>query len=106
MQIKVYMISKKANYNASAIYEDGKITVIKGSKIRKENPNFKRMLILSKYRNDKNIVDGDYILLKDITFNSPSTAAQFVGDSSRNGLIYWRDKDNQKLKSIIKNKEN
>ena len=101
MKVKVYMISKKADYNASAIYEDGKITILKGSKIRKENKNFNRMSLLNTYRNDSKIVDNNYYLLKDITFNSPSTAAQFVGDSSRNGLLYWRDKDNNKLKNII-----
>ena len=101
MKIKVYMISKIADYNASAIYEDGKITIMKGSKIRKENPNFKRMPLLDNYRKDKKIVDKNYYLLKDLTFNSPSTAAQFVGDSSRNGLLYWRDKDNNKLRNII-----
>lgn len=101
MKVKLYMTSKKADYNASALYENGKITVLKGSKIRQENPNFKRMTILDNYRNDKDIVDNNYVLLKNITFNSPSTAAQFVGDSSRNGLLYWRDKENKKLKNII-----
>lgn len=101
MKIKIYMISKKADYNATAIYENGKITILKGSKIRKENPNFKRMTLLDNYRKDKTIVDKNYNLLKDVIFNSPSTAAQFVGDSSRNGLLYWRDKNNTKLKNII-----
>jgi hypothetical protein len=101
MKVIVYMKSLKADYNATAVYEDGKITVIKGSKIRKENPNFKRMKILSDYRIDRTIVDENYILKKNITFNSPSTAAQFVGDSSRNGLIYWRNEENIKLKNII-----
>lgn len=102
MKIKLYMISSKADYNASAVYENGKITIKKGSKIRKENPKFKRMELLDTYRKDKEIVSNDYTLLKDITFNSPSTAAQFVGDSSRNGLIYWRDENNIKLKEILK----
>lgn len=101
MKVKVYMVSKKADYSANALYEDGKITILKGSKIRKENPNFKRMTILDNYRKDRKIVDENYILLKNITFNSPSTAAQFVGDSSRNGLLYWRDENNKKLKDII-----
>lgn len=102
MKLNVFMVSKKNYYNATGIYEDGKITVLKGSKIRETNSNFHRMSLLEKYRSDKDVVDKNNILKKDITFNSPSTAAQFVGDSSRNGLIYWRDEENVKLRDLLK----
>lgn len=101
MKIDIFMISKKGYYNACGIYDDGKVTVLKGSKIREKNLNFNRMTLLENYRNDKTMVDGNNILKRNIVFNSPSTAAQFVGDSSRNGLLYWRNKENVKLKDII-----
>ena len=40
-------------------------------------------------------------VLEDLVFNSASMASQFVTDTSRNGLLYWRDKNNKKLKEII-----
>lgn len=101
MKLKVFMVSKKNYYNASGIYEDGKLTVLKGSKIREKNMNFQRMSLIEDLRNNKNVVDENNIIKKDVIFNSPSTAAQFVGDSSRNGLLYWRNKDNVKLRDII-----
>ena len=40
-------------------------------------------------------------VLRNIEFDSVSMAAQFVADTSRNGLLYWRNKSNKKLKEII-----
>lgn len=40
-------------------------------------------------------------VIKDITFKSASTAANFVTGASTNGLIVWKDKDGNTLKSII-----
>lgn len=101
MKLDIFMISKKGYYSAYGIYDDGKVIVLKGSKIREKNLNFNRMSLLENYRNDKTIVDEKNVLKRDVTFNSPSTAAQFVSDSCRNGLLYWRNKENVKLKDII-----
>lgn len=96
------MKSNKVGYNAKAIYNNGIITIIKGSSIRKSiKSNFNRTKIVEKYRNNKDIVDCNMVLLTDISFNSPSTAAQFVADTSRNGLLYWRDINNKKLKDLL-----
>jgi hypothetical protein len=54
-----------------------------------------------RYLNDNNFVDENGIVLKDCSFNSPSTAAQFVTGSSRNGYLVWKTKDGKKLKDII-----
>ena len=97
----LYMISEKADYKATGIYENGKIRVLKSSKIRQANINTKRVEFVNKIRNDENYVGENLILKKDIVFPSPSTAAQFVADTSRNGLLYWRNAENVKLKDIL-----
>ena len=43
----------------------------------------------------------DNIVLKDITFSSASTAANFVTGSSTNGLIAWKDENGMALKKVL-----
>lgn len=100
-KMTLYMISKKADYKATGIYENGKIKVLKGSKIRKSNINTKRVGFVNEIRNNKDYVGTDLIVKKDIVFSSPSTAAQFVADTSRNGLLYWRNEKNEKLRDLL-----
>lgn len=103
-KLKIYMKSIKANYEATAEYEDGKVIIKSGSRIRKCNKNYNRPKLFQLIRDDCTKVK-DYMLVEDITFNSPSTAASFVADTSKNGLIYWRDKNNTKLKEILGGKK-
>ena len=102
MMLKEYSADSQflnATIVPKGIYFEGKIKVLKGSKIRIRNEkDYKRINQSEMYRNNNEYVDKNMIVLKDIIFDSPSTAAQFVADTSRNGLIYWRDKDNKKLK--------
>lgn len=100
-KLTLYMISDLADYNAIGIYSDGKITVLKGSKIRKPNNNTKRNQYVNEIRNNPLKVNDEMIVLEDIEFSSPSTAAQFVADTNRNGLLYWRNKDNKKLRDLL-----
>ena len=89
--LNVYMKSKSGKYNARAIYEDGKIKVLKGSQLKAmTNGNYNRNKQVVAYRNDKKIVGKNLVLLQDVEFNSPSTAAQFIVDSSRNGWKDWK----------------
>ncbi len=46
------------------------------------------------------LADGVYEFTKDYEFSSPSLAAAVVRGSSANGLIEWKNKDGQTLKSI------
>lgn len=41
------------------------------------------------------------ILIEDVKFKSPSTAANFVTGRSTNGLITWKNKDGKTIKEII-----
>ena len=102
-ELILYMKSKRANYSAVGLYKNGNMIVQKGSIIRKHNtsPKYKRSPTIEKLRNDPTLVNNNMQVLEDIVFNSASMAAQFVTDTSRNGLLYWRDKNNKKLKEII-----
>jgi hypothetical protein len=45
-------------------------------------------------------LDGDKLVLtSDITFSSPSTAADFCIGSSNNGWLVWKDKEGKTLDS-------
>ena len=46
--------------------------------------------IVTKLRNDSSIVSPDYVLLKDISFKSVSTAATFVTGNISNGMRVWK----------------
>ena len=41
------------------------------------------------------------VVIKDVVFNSPSTAANFVTGYSTNGLTAWRDETGKMLKEFV-----
>lgn len=45
------------------------------------------------------------LLIKDVTFKSASTAANFVTGTSTNGLKVWKDKKGTTLKELISSEE-
>lgn len=96
----------RKGFNASGIYEDGKLTVLKGSTISKDSSGKIRLVKgVMELRENKLVeatVDENGIVLKSITFKSPSTAAQFVGGNRVNGLVAWKDENGKSLKEIIK----
>ena len=81
-----------------------KIVVKSGAKINPINafPQMSQELVA--LRGDSSVVSEDGILLKDMTFNSPSTAAQFVTGRSVNGYIAWRPNDEMSLKAFLDRK--
>lgn len=100
--MKVYLVRKKTGVDAVAEYniESGKITVLNGSKISERiayTEKFRGAISIEKAR--KGIVEKG-VLIKDVTFKSPSTAANFVTGSSTNGLIAWRNDTGKTLKQI------
>lgn len=46
--------------------------------------------IVEKLQKDANIVSSDFILLKDVSFRSASTAATFVTGNISNGMRVWK----------------
>ena len=102
MRINVYMKGRNESYDAKGIFDGSNMIVLKGSKIK--DAHFKeRIRISEEIRNNPKLVK-DNIVLEDITFASPSTAANFVADTVCNGLRNWRTMEGITLKNYINNK--
>ena len=107
MILKLHTISGNNMFDAKAIFEDGKVKVLKGSRINLGySKAFKPSEIVKSAINDKTVVGKDGILLKDITFNSLSTAATFVTGSISNGMIVWKTPDGKRVRETLKPKDN
>lgn len=86
--MRVYL--KGRGYFAEGRFEDGKVTVSKGNIKLDVSCNFRQSPIAIGIRNNSDYVDSDGIIIKEYTFNSLSTAAQFVTGGSRNGYDVWK----------------
>lgn len=96
------------NSNAQGLYNTitESLTVLKGSKINPDNlPNLKGSALKKRKEQLKKYTKKsgkDRIVLKDITFDSPSGAAKFCVGGSADGLILWKDKDGKTIKAMHK----
>ena len=73
------------------------VTVLKDSVINPKIEIFKGTTAIEKHR--EGVIKNGKVI-KDIAFNSPSTAASFVTGRSTNGMIAWKTGDGQNLKKI------
>lgn len=90
MDIAVTLKSRNKNYSATGRYIDSKnFVVCKGSQIYLNNDSVVSKKVM-KFRENSEYVDKNGVVLKDCTFGSPSTAAQFVNGSSTNGYVAWK----------------
>jgi hypothetical protein len=81
------------------VVDGNKYVVLEGSKIDQNiYSSVESVKRLRENHKDK-IIDG--VTDSDITFDSPSTAGQFVGGGAVNGKYYWRTKDDEKLEKFI-----
>lgn len=103
MKLNVYMKGRNGSYDAQGIYNGSELTVLKGSLI-KDKKFANRMNLSSEIRNNNKLVKSNR-LLEDITFKSPSTAANFVADAICNGLRYWKTEKGITLSDYLKNKK-
>lgn len=95
---------KGHGYEASATYEDGRVTVHKGSKLGyPATAKFKRTKQAYSLRDDDSIVENG-IVIKACTFGSPSTAAQFITGGSRNGYDTWKVEKGYSLGQFLEDK--
>lgn len=87
--------------------KDGTLTLLKGAVIdlaAKMHPKDKgnsalRMQLLA--QGDFTAQNGGQgTLMKDVTFKSPTAAAQFVFGGSINGRLYWKDLNGQSIKAV------
>ena len=99
--MKLFYGSKKRNFLAKADYIENKIIVLKGSTISEKIDNFRISKVALSIRENKNIVNSEYELLKNVEFKSLSTAAQFVSGASVNGLKVWKDSHGNPIKNYI-----
>ena len=109
-------IEKKATYflnrnglEAFGLYDSEQFIVLSGSTINLDSfknisKNVEDLRANLKKQNDI-IQNGDkWMLKKDISFTSPSSAASFVIGNSANGWIEWKDADGQTLNKILRSK--
>jgi len=91
MEIKVTLKPRTGTSFAEAIYYGDTFVVKAGGKISADFASHIRGGKAAKaYRDDRNYVDENRNIIKDCTFNSPSTAAQFVTGRSTNGYEAWK----------------
>ena len=95
-------------YDARGLYDDANgFTVLKGSIIAKLTVDSytgkeKRENLLKDYTEP----NGDNLVLKsDITFPTPSAAANFCIGSNQNGWLVWKNKGDQTLKAVYRRSE-
>ena len=102
--MKVYLKRIRTNVDAVGEYneKDNSLVVLKGSVISdtiSTAPKFGGKKSINKIRNG--VIENN-VLKENISFKSPSTAANFVTGSSCNGLISWKTKDGKKIKDLKK----
>ncbi len=102
--MKVYLERKRNNISAQGDFnpETKALTVLKGSQVSDTiayTEKFRGAATIEKHRAG-NIKDGK--LIKDITFKSASTAANFVTGSSTNGLTAWKTEEGKAIREIVK----
>lgn len=98
--------TKGRGCDAKGFYSSNGFTVIKGSIISPTSvPSLKwcekRQRMITEYTSEDN---GKLIMTSDITFASPSAAADFCIGSSNNGWIIWKDAEGNTLDSVYRKK--
>ena len=96
--------TKNRGCDAVGFYHSSGFTVLKDSIIAKGNTNSfswseKREKLIKEYAVNK---DGKLVIESDITFSSPSTAADFCLGRACNGWLIWKDKEERTLESIYR----
>lgn len=100
--MKLFLKSRRSDYNATCEYDNGLFTVCKDSKLCTIHSKFNLSKQVLDARNNKELVDENLMTKKDVVFNSASTSAQFVVAQSVNGNRAWKNEDGKSLKDIIK----
>lgn len=99
MELKVTAKGRGSNYEATGIFDGKGLTVLKGSKIS-DTVGAKTNPIAIKLRTQKDTVNN-FILQKNVSFRSPSTAASFVTGNIANGMRVWKLEDGRPLGSLL-----
>lgn len=101
----LYLKNKKNSYNAVGEYDHAnKSFVLKKGSIISDSVTYSatfRAADRIKHQR-KGVINNNNKTIKDLTFKSSSTAANFVTGRSTNGLIAWKDENGKKLKELLK----
>ena len=100
--MRLYAKSQRKSYDAICEFENDSFKVLKGSKIAILNSNFKVSKKVLEARNDKDIVDKNLVVKKDVSFKSASISAQFVVGQMVNGKKVWKHKNKIKFSELEK----
>ena len=101
--MKVYIKSKKNNIDAVGDFNINtrELIVLKNSKVSDNIAHSERFRGSKSIERQRNGKLKDNILLENVLFKSPSTAANFVTGRSTNGLIAWKNKDGKTIKELV-----
>jgi hypothetical protein len=102
--VNVFFI-KSRGAEASAQMTNEGVVVLLGSFIRKELAPSCPDYAKSVREANRNSIDENGALRKNILFKTPSGAASFVLGASANGNIEWKTKDGNTLKDVMANEE-
>ena len=106
MLLKLHTVSRYNLFEATAIYKDGKVTVQKGSRINLGYSDaFKPSKLVMNAIKNPDIVDSEGYIIKDVMFDSLSTAATFVAGRISNGMITWKTPDGKYVRDTLKPKK-
>ena len=106
MKLELHTVSRDDLFDAKAVYDDGKVTVLKGSRINMGfSDAFKPSSLVMSAINNREIVNDEGVLIKEITFDSLSTAATFVAGRVSNGMITWKTADGKYVRETLQNKK-
>ena len=95
-------IQGKGGCATGKIADDG-FWVLRGSYIYPRMADYLPSGVVKARQRYADLIDGQGILQRDVSFGSPSYAASFVCGKNSNGLIEWKNKDGITLKEINEN---
>lgn len=103
MKIELHTISRDGLYEAEAVYVDGSVTVKKGSRINiRFGKGFQPSRPVKQKLDDHSLYNDEGILLKDVCFDTLSTAASFVAGRISNGMLTWKTADGKYVRETLK----
>lgn len=106
MILQLHAVSRDNLFDAKATYNDGVVTVKKGSRINtKSGSGFKPTAPVKAKLEDRSLYGKDGVLTKDVSFDTLSTAASFVTGRTSNGMITWKTPDGKNVRESLRRKE-
>ena len=102
--IDVFIKGRRYRTNAHAKYNEStnEIVVIKGSVVSEDIREFVHKEAITELRNTT--TDQNGLLTKDLHFNNPTAAAEYVCGYSVSGLLAWHVERHKTLADFLKNK--